>query len=793
MKTTKTKVRVLTVFVLLGTNTWAQSLNKQNAQIKQAKQSSEKTGNINLFKILANSSEIDVKKDIKDAVFLEIDFAELARINKEKPSSLILDLPLSGTSKATFYLNAVKIVSDNFSIITEDNKKVDYTPGLYYQGAIAGNTPSLAAWSLFENSIMTVFSCNNQNYNLGLWRDKSNVLNNIYILYKDSDVLYGRKFECLTNDLSQNNTSKSIIPENPKPLSTNCIKIYIECDYQMYLDNGSNVANVANYVTGMFNVVQLIYSNEAVPTEMSQIYVWSTADPYISDTTSNGILDSFLAYRTTFNGNLAHFLTTRSLGVGGLAYVDVICSPDYAYAMSNIDNTYLAYPNWSWTIAVFVHEMGHNLGSLHTTWCGWPGGPIDDCGPVEDGPCAPGPTPPINGGTMMSGCNSPGTFTNGFGPLPGDKIRTQYAAATCLTACTFGILPVAAFTSTPSSDCTTPLAVNFTDQSTESPTSWTWDIDNNGSADYSTQSPSHTYSIAGTYSVKLTVTNANGSNSITKTNYITVNSNALPLMEGFENATFPPAKWSVTQSPVDATTWERNTTAAGNGASTASVFIGYYGYITNLEEKDNLITKAVSLIGVTNATITFKVAYKNWPDTVNYDTLKVFVSTDCGVTYGTAIYTKGGNILATNGSSTDGFTPTVAGDWRTETISLNSFVGNNIIVKFEGTNRYGNDLYLDDINITEDITTGIENATENALTVSIYPNPFSTTATIEIKGLTQPNCELKIYDLLGKEVLNSIITNSKSEIHKGDLSSGIYLYKVFNKNEIIGKGKITIK
>lgn len=790
----KTKVLLLAAFILFGINSRAQSSNKQRDQIKGAEQSLEKNKNKSLFKILANSSGIDVKKDIKDAVFLEIDFVELARINKEKPASLILDLPLSNSGNAKFFLNAVKIVSDNFSIITGDNKKVDYTPGLYYQGTIAGCTPSLAAWSFFEHSIMVVFSCNNQNYTLGLWKDKSNTLNNIYILYKSSDVLYDRKFECHTDESAQNNTFKSIIPENPQALFTNCIKIYFECDYQMYLDNGSNVSNVANYVTGMFNAVQMVFSNETVGTNISQIYVWSITDPYISETTTLGQLNSFMSYRTTYNGNAAHLLSTRFPIQGGIAMnTGTLCDPASVYAVSGIFNTYNAYPNYSDEVGTVCHELGHNFGSHHTHWCGWSGGAIDDCAPTEGG-CAPGPTPSINGGTIMSYCalNVGVALTNGFGLLPGNAIRTDYSAATCLTSCT-GSLPVAAFTATSQNGCSAPFIVTFTDQSINSPTSWAWDIDNNGTTDYTTQSPTHTYSTAGTYAVKLTVTNANGNNSLTKENYIIISSAALPFTEDFENVTFPPEKWSVTQAPVDVIKWQRNTSASGNGTSTACAFVRHYFYGSSLGEKDNLISKAINVTGVTSATMTFKVAYKNYPFPAYYDTLRVFVSTDCGSTFGPAVYTKGGTSLATD-TSTSEYTPSGAVDWRTETVSLNSFVGNNIVVKFETGNGWGNNLYLDDINITGSITTGIENQTNNnAVTISIYPNPFNTTSTIEIKGLTQLNCEFKIYDLLGKEVLKSTITNSKSEIHKGDLSSGIYLYRVFNKNELVGKGKVIVE
>ena len=79
--------------------------------------------------------------------------------------------------------------------------------------------------------------------------------------------------------------------------------------------------------------------------------------------------------------------------------------------------------------------------------------------------------------------------------------------------------PVAAFTGTPLSGAT-PLAVTFTDQSTNSPTSWTWNFGDG--SNNSAQNPTHTYASSGTYTVSLTVKNATGSNTVTKTNYITV-------------------------------------------------------------------------------------------------------------------------------------------------------------------------------------------------------------------------------------------------------------------------------
>ena len=65
-----------------------------------------------------------------------------------------------------------------------------------------------------------------------------------------------------------------------------------------------------------------------------------------------------------------------------------------------------------------------------------------------------------------------------------------------------------------------PLAVNFTDRSTNSPTSWLWEF---GDGSTSTeQNPSHTYTAARLYTVNLTAYNSDGNSTITKSGYIEV-------------------------------------------------------------------------------------------------------------------------------------------------------------------------------------------------------------------------------------------------------------------------------
>ncbi len=82
------------------------------------------------------------------------------------------------------------------------------------------------------------------------------------------------------------------------------------------------------------------------------------------------------------------------------------------------------------------------------------------------------------------------------------------------------IVPVAAFTAAPRL-ITAGQTVQFTDQSTNNPTSWNWNFGDGNTS--TSRSPSYTYSAAGTYTVSLTATNSAGSNTETKIGYIVVN------------------------------------------------------------------------------------------------------------------------------------------------------------------------------------------------------------------------------------------------------------------------------
>jgi PKD repeat protein len=154
--------------------------------------------------------------------------------------------------------------------------------------------------------------------------------------------------------------------------------------------------------------------------------------------------------------------------------------------------------------------------------------------------------------------STPGTYTVSLTVTNsnGSDTETKTGYITAQTP----VPPSANFTGTPTSG-SAPLNVNFTDTSTGGPTTWAWNFGDGGTSNL--QNPSHTYSTPGTYTVSLTVTNSNGSDTETKTSYITVSPIQLPTI----SVTTPNGgeRWTIYRS--QAIRW----TYSGNPGSTVRI------------------------------------------------------------------------------------------------------------------------------------------------------------------------------------------------------------------------------
>jgi PKD repeat protein len=265
-------------------------------------------------------------------------------------------------------------------------------------------------------------------------------------------------------------------------------------------------------------------------------------------------------------------------------------------------------------------------------------------------------------------------------------------------------LPVASFTANNQVVCAGQ-SVQFTNTSTGSPTSYSWTFAGGTPATSTAANPLISYANSGTYAVSLTVTNANGTDTENQTTYITVSAGgglALPFTEGFTGTTFPPTGWSVVNADAGDTTWVRSPTV-GFAPTAGNSMVFWNFLVDDTGNQDEMRTPKLDLSSYSAAQMTFDVAYAAYSATY-MDGLQVLISTDCGTTW-TSLYNKTGTTVATGNLptaalTTASFVPTTA-QWRTETINLNNYVGNpGAILAFRNLADYGNNLYIDNINIT---------------------------------------------------------------------------------------------
>lgn len=208
--------------------------------------------------------------------------------------------------------------------------------------------------------------------------------------------------------------------------------------------------------------------------------------------------------------------------------------------------------------STLAHEMGHFLGLYHThgkTNTGTTDELVDgsNCSNHGDDICDT-PADPNLSGLVTSNCTYTGSATdaNGDTYVPDPNNVMSYSRKACRTffspqqyARTYSIattvrnyfvcnLIYSDFQADVTFTCDTVLTVQFTDSSTGA-TAWQWDVDSDGTIDYTTQTVTHTYTGAGNYDVTLVITGPNGTDTRVKMDYISVGTGvAMPYLEDFE-------------------------------------------------------------------------------------------------------------------------------------------------------------------------------------------------------------------------------------------------------------------
>lgn len=345
------------------------------------------------------------------------------------------------------------------------------------------------------------------------------------------------------------------------------------------------------------------------------------------------------------------------------------------------------------------------------------------------------------------------------------------------------LLPSTDFTANDTVTCSNQ-KVEFVDQTLYCPDSWEWDFEPKTIAftdgtTANSQNPKVIFD-EGVYTVSLTTTNAVGNNTVTKTDYIHSGGASLPFIESFEIDNLEESGWTV-ENPDEQITWE-SITVDGTTPGDKAVWMNNINY-PRYGARDRLISPSMNFSGISGLVLTFDYAYAQ--RYFQKDSLIVYISNDCGESWN-RIFANGPDgtgVFATSPTTPAAFIPQSSEDWCGEgwgsscnLIDLSNWEGSsNVKIMFESYCHYGNNLYLDNIlvsNSVDVLTTKGED-----YQINIIPNPSSGKFTISVNKVSG-NISMKILNTQGQQILSEKITdNNGAFVKQVDLSNqpkGIY-------------------
>lgn len=453
-----------------------------------------------------------------------------------------------------------------------------------------------------------------------------------------------------------------------------------------------------------------------------------------------------------------------------------------------------------------THEVGHYLGLLHTFQSGCTQGDgITDTPPVSSSSfgcnlnknsCSnDSPDLPDMIENHMDYSDCPNTYTNGqkavmLAVLNNTNYRKNLVSASNLAATGVTNPPAcqatANFTIAEEVICEGE-TLNFIDETEGGdPSNYNWTFIGGTPSSSTDQNPTITYAQPGVYDVTLTVSNAAGSSTKTLSNAVAVRPKWTPFhaewKEDFETSDLSSTDVTVATT-YDSTRFSLTKDAASSGAQSLRL-----SNFTSEEplDLDYMIGPNIQTLFGKNISLSFDYAYAQIVGN-ELDRLRVLISTDCGKNW-TILRSFVGFTLRTSSSPvTTSYAPGF-NDWKTSTINLSGYEDKGpILLKWEFKADGGNNLYIDNINLTSS-NIGIE---ENDLNTSIefYPNPAKDRVTIAFGAELNQEVKIAITDINGKQVAASNVAKGATThtITSLNLPSGVYLLSFKFDNRLVNK------
>lgn len=120
-----------------------------------------------------------------------------------------------------------------------------------------------------------------------------------------------------------------------------------------------------------------------------------------------------------------------------------------------------------------------------------------------------------------------------------------------------------------------------------------------------------------------------------------------------------------------------------------------------------------------------------------------------------------------------------------------------------GTSSYsvGQVAYINSVGLTgsvnqgvqqpfEIFTLGTDNFPEIKVTMSVYPNPTTSSVTLKIENHSLDAIQFLLFDINGREILSQKIQQSETPIQLENLPAAVYLLNVSEENKLLKTFKI---
>lgn len=323
--------------------------------------------------------------------------------------------------------------------------------------------------------------------------------------------------------------------------------------------------------------------------------------------------------------------------------------------------------------------------------------------------------------------------------------------------------------------------VQFNDLSSGPASSWSWTFQGGSPSTSTAQNPIVFYQNAGTYEVTLEVTNTAGNDTEVRSGYIqVVQPSTQDIIEGFE--TVLPNGWAIANFDGGGT-WEITDTTAHTG--TQCIVFDNWNF-PSLGSADELSTSIMDLTNHSDAALSWDYAYQRHSFPSSYDTLQIWITSDCGQTWNLE-WENGGDQLATvsGGNFFSRFVPTTTSEWASDNIDLMDYLGSDgVKVKFVNIGNSGQSLYLDNVNITGTVDAASAMAGLR-WSMRTSPNPFENDIHVTFELTQKTPLVFNLHDITGKQVYQrdmGIQSPGNGSIDLSDaaisaLPSGVYLLR----------------